>query len=147
MVKGQIVLNTTWNNFHCLTDHLFGFGTPCFKIVQHFIQCFLLQGVKALRPLTRAQLADAVGLHESTVSRATASKYAQVPDGQVVALADFFDGSLKAKALIRDLISKETTPLTDGEIVHLLSAAGVTVARRTVAKYRQAMGILPSELR
>lgn len=108
---------------------------------------FLLHGLRSLRPLTRAELAETVGLHESTVSRAVASKYAQVPDGQIVALADFFDGSLKAKALIRDLVSQETEPLTDGELVDLLAKAGVSIARRTVAKYRQALGILPSKLR
>lgn len=108
---------------------------------------FLLNDVQQLRPLTRAQLADTLGIHESTVSRAVASKYAQIPDGQIVALADFFDGSLKAKALIEDFISKESRPLTDSELVELLAEAGISVARRTVAKYRQALGILPSGLR
>ena len=108
---------------------------------------FLLSDVSALRPLTRARLANMLGLHESTVSRAVASKYAQMPDGRIVALADFFDGSLKAKALIGDLISEESHPLTDGELAELLAREGIVVARRTVAKYRQALGILPSELR
>lgn len=108
---------------------------------------FLLNDVRQLRPLTRAQLADMLGLHESTVSRAVASKYAQIPGGQIVALADFFDGSLKAKALIKELVSRETHSLTDGELVKLLRKGGISVARRTVAKYRQALGILPSELR
>jgi len=108
---------------------------------------FLLNGERWLRPLTRAQLADMLGVHESTVSRAVASKYAQIPGGRIVALADFFDGSLKAKALIEELVSQETHPLTDGELVELLANAGISIARRTVAKYRQALGILPSELR
>jgi RNA polymerase sigma-54 factor len=64
-----------------------------------------------------------------------------------VALADFFDGSLKAKALIRGFVSEESRPLTDSELVELLAEAGISVARRTVAKYRQALGILPSGLR
>jgi RNA polymerase sigma-54 factor len=88
-----------------------------------------------------------IGMHESTISRAVAGKYAQIPGGRIVALADFFDGSLKAKALIEEWVSGESHPLTDGELVELLSQAGISIARRTVAKYRQAAGILPSELR
>lgn len=108
---------------------------------------FLLNDARSLRPLTRAQLAEMVGVHESTVSRAVASKYALIPGGRIVALSDFFDGSLRAKVLIEDLISEENHPLTDGALVELLAQAGVRVARRTVAKYRQALRILPSELR
>jgi RNA polymerase sigma-54 factor len=108
---------------------------------------YLLHDATCLRPLTRAQLAQKLGLHESTVSRAVASKYALLPAGHIVALADFFDGSLRAKAMIKDWISHESGPLTDGELVDLLSQAGITVARRTVAKYRQELKILPSELR
>ncbi len=108
---------------------------------------FLLKDARWLRPLTRGQLADMLGLHESTVSRAIASKYAEIPGGRIVALADFFDGSLKAKVLIEELVSQESQPLTDGELVELLAQAGISIARRTVAKYRQALGILPSELR
>jgi RNA polymerase sigma-54 factor len=86
-------------------------------------------------------------LHESTVSRAVADKYALLPGGRIVALADFFDGSLKAKSLIMEWVSHETRPLTDGELAELLAGSGVSVARRTVAKYRQALGILPADLR
>jgi RNA polymerase sigma-54 factor len=108
---------------------------------------FLLGDEMSLRPLTRAQLAETLGMHESTMSRAVASKYALIPGGRIVALADFFDGSLRAKSLIKEAVSQETHPLTDGELVDLLAAAGISVARRTVQKYRQALGILPSELR
>ncbi len=108
---------------------------------------FLLKDERWLQPLTRAQLADTVGVHESTVSRAIASKYAEIPGGRIVALADFFDGSLKAKYVIKELVSQESHPLTDGDLVELLAKEGIAVARRTVAKYRQALGILPSELR
>jgi RNA polymerase sigma-54 factor len=108
---------------------------------------FLLKGERYLRPLTRAQLAEELGLHESTVSRAVADKYALLPGGSIVALADFFDGSLKAKSMIMECISHETHPLTDGELAGLLAESGVSIARRTVAKYRQALGILPAELR
>jgi RNA polymerase sigma-54 factor len=108
---------------------------------------FLLGDEMSLRPLTRAQLAETLGMHESTMSRAVASKYALIPGGRIVALADFFDGSLRAKSLIKEAVSQEAHPLTDGELVDLLAAAGISVARRTVQKYRQALGILPSELR
>lgn len=108
---------------------------------------FLLLGERHLRPLTRARLADELGLHESTVSRAVASKYALIPGGRIVALADFFDGSLKAKSLIKEWISGESHPLTDGELVDLLAQAGIELARRTVQTYRQELGILPSGLR
>jgi RNA polymerase sigma-54 factor len=108
---------------------------------------FLLRDARWLRPLTRAQLAEMIGLHESTVSRAVASKYALIPAGQIIPLADFFDASLRAKALIKDWISDESRPLTDGELAGMLAVEGVSVARRTVAKYRQELRILPSELR
>jgi RNA polymerase sigma-54 factor len=108
---------------------------------------FLLGDETCLRPLTRAQLAETLGIHESTMSRAVASKYVLLPGGRIVALADFFDGSLRAKSLIKGAVSQETHPLTDGELVDLLAAGGIAVARRTVQKYRQALGILPSELR
>ncbi|HUV73246.1 MAG TPA: helix-turn-helix domain-containing protein, partial [Anaerolineae bacterium] len=108
---------------------------------------FLQGDERSLRSLTRHQLAEKLGVHESTVSRAVASKYALLPGGRLVALADFFDGSLRAKSLIKEAVSLETHPLTDGGLVELLAEAGISVARRTVQKYRQALGILPSELR
>jgi RNA polymerase sigma-54 factor len=120
------------------------------KVVEGLVEFqreFLLQDERALRPLTRARLAEMLGLHESTVSRATASKYALVPGGRIVALADFFDGSLKAKSLIKEWVSQESSPLTDSELVEMLAGAGITLARRTVQTYRQALGILPSGLR
>ncbi len=108
---------------------------------------FLLHDERSLRPLTRARLADTLDLHESTVSRAMSSKYALIPGGRIVALADFFDGSLKAKSLIKEWVSQESSPLTDGELMDMLAEAGIRVARRTVQTYRQALGILPSGLR
>jgi RNA polymerase sigma-54 factor len=120
------------------------------RVVEELVEYqeeFLRHDERSLLPLTRAQLAEKLGVHESTVSRAVASKYALLPGGRLVALADFFDGSLRAKSLIKEAVSQEEQPLTDGELVDLLAQAGVSVARRTVQKYRQALGILPSELR
>lgn len=108
---------------------------------------FLRQGAGHLRPLTRTELADRLGLHESTISRALADKFAQLPDERIVPVSDFFDGSLPAKEAIRELIAGETQPLSDGQISDRLAEAGFALSRRTVAKYREAMGILPAPLR
>jgi len=110
---------------------------------------FLEHGVRFLKPLTRGELADHVGLHESTVSRATAGKFVLLPNGRTVSFDDFFDGSLAAKDLLRELIASENSskPYSDEELAVLLHERGLTLARRTVAKYREAIGILPSRLR
>ena len=108
---------------------------------------FLEKGVRQLRPLTRAMVAAELGVHESTVSRATASKYVMLPSGKVIPLSDFFTPSLSAKDVIKDIIEHETEPLTDEQIAERLGEMGIVVARRTVAKYREQLGILPSILR
>jgi RNA polymerase sigma-54 factor len=110
---------------------------------------FLEKGVRYLRPLTRGELAERVGLHESTISRATANKYVLLPEGRTVPFDDFFDASLRAKDTLRELISSENprNPFSDEELAAMLAARGLPVARRTVAKYREAMHILPSRLR
>lgn len=111
---------------------------------------FLRGGVRELRPLTRAVVAAQVGVHESTVSRATANKYIMLPNRQVIPFSDFFTPSLSIKDVIKELIEKETAkgePLTDRRICDLLLQHGVRIARRTVAKYRAELGILPSTMR
>jgi len=108
---------------------------------------FLRFGVRHLAPLTRAEVAAAIGVHESTVSRATANKYVQVPNQEIVPFSHFFTASLSVKDVIQELIANEKTPLTDQEIVEILRERGHDVARRTVAKYRAQLGILPSTLR
>ncbi len=110
---------------------------------------FLAHGVRFLRPLTRGELADYVDLHESTVSRATANKYVLLPNGRTIPFDDFFDGSLAAKDLMRELIAGEdpTKPYSDEELAALLKCRGLPLARRTVAKYREALSILPSRFR
>lgn len=115
----------------------------------HFQEDFLEQGIRALKPLTRGQLAEYVGLHESTVSRATANKYVLLPEGRTVAFDDFFDASLAAKDYLREFIAEEKNarPFSDEDLADRLAERGIHLARRTVAKYREAMGILPSRLR
>jgi len=108
---------------------------------------FLRHGVRHLAPLTRAEVAAVIGVHESTVSRATANKYVQVPSREIVPFSTFFTASLSVKDVIAELIANEKVPLTDQEIVETLRQRGFDVARRTVAKYRGQLGILPSTLR
>jgi RNA polymerase sigma-54 factor len=108
---------------------------------------FVAHGDCCLKPLTRAQVAGAMEVHESTVSRAVAGKFAQLPNGRIVPLAKFFDSAAPVKELIKELIAQETKPLSDREIAEKLAQRGRPVARRTVAKYRNAMSILPSSLR
>jgi RNA polymerase sigma-54 factor len=97
--------------------------------------------------LTRARVAAELGMHESTVSRATASKYVMLPDGKVIPFSNFFVANLSIKDVIKELIANEVTPLTDQELADILTGKGIQVARRTVAKYREQLGILPSSLR
>jgi RNA polymerase sigma-54 factor len=118
-------------------------------------QQFFEHGDIAMRPLTLREIAEELGLHESTISRVTSSKYMATPRG-VFELKYFFGsgvatdtgGSASAtaiKAMIKQLIGGEDTrkPLTDSTLAELLEAQGVLVARRTVAKYREMLGVRP----
>jgi RNA polymerase sigma-54 factor len=108
---------------------------------------FLEKGVRHLRPLSRAAIAADLGIHESTVSRATAAKYVMLPDGEVIPFAHFFTPSLSVKDIMKEMIEKEGRPLTDAQIAERLRTRGIDIARRTVAKYRMQLDILPSSLR
>ena len=120
---------------------------------------FFEKGVQYLKPLTLREVADHIEMHESTVSRVTNQKFAQTPRG-VFSLKYFFSSGLsttsgedisargvkdKIKGLVTDENQKK--PLTDQAIVKLLKADGVNIARRTVAKYRDQLGILPARMR
>src|SRR4051812_15914478 len=122
-------------------------------------EAFFEQGVSALKPLTMTQIADVVGVHETTVSRAIANKYIRTPHG-VFDFKYFFTPGYQAdsgaavsntsvKEMIADLINMEDkgSPLSDQELVAKLQEKGIKIARRTVAKYREELGILPSNLR
>lgn len=104
---------------------------------------FFDHGRQALVPLTRKEIAHAVGVHESTVSRITAGKFVQLPNMQLVPYDFFFDGSLSAKSVLRSLIEREPPqrPLSDAALAARLETAGYRLARRTVAKYRDQLGI------
>ncbi len=122
-------------------------------------RAFFDKGVEHLRPLTLQQIANVVGMHESTVSRVTNGKYVQTPRG-VYELKYFFSPGLKTddgedasskriKARIRQLVDDEDKkrPLSDQEIAAKLKEDGFSVARRTVAKYRDQLGILRARMR
>ena len=120
---------------------------------------FMEKGVAHLKPMTMAQIAGVVGVHETTVSRAVSGKYMQTPQG-VFEMKFFFtaglqtaDGDGVSNASVKDMIAEifksedATHPLSDQEVVKMLGGKGITIARRTVAKYRDELGILPSNLR
>ena len=108
---------------------------------------FLRHGQAELRPLTRARIARELGVHESTVSRSVAGKHAALPSGGVVALSAFFATSCDARDALRDLVACEPRPLADAALADAMRRRGYPVARRTVAKYREALGIPPVALR
>ena len=111
---------------------------------------FLRGGIRELRPLTRSEVAAQVGVHESTVSRATANKFVMLPSRKVIPFSDFFTASLSIKDVIKELVEQESTagrPLSDMRICEMLADRGYRIARRTVAKYRAELRILPSTIR
>jgi RNA polymerase sigma-54 factor len=108
---------------------------------------FILEGDRYLIPMTRAQVAEEIEVHESTISRAVSNKSVELPNGRIIPLSMFFDRSLSVRDRIKEIIQNETRSLTDDQIAEKLSAEGIKVARRTVAKYRSMEGILPARLR
>lgn len=127
--------------------------------IVRFQRAFFEHGVTHLKPLVLKDVANDIGMHESTVSRATANKYVHTPQG-TYELKYFFTASLQGpggdevsaesvRERIRAIIEAESPkkPLSDQQIVKMLAEENVAVARRTVAKYREQMGILPSSQR
>jgi len=131
--------------------------------VMHFIvdrqRDYFEKGVQGLRPLTLREVADGIGMHESTISRVTNEKFAQTPRG-VLPLKYFFSSGLKStdgedvsargiKATIAKLVGDEDPrePLTDQALAEILARDGVKIARRTVAKYREDLNILKAQMR
>jgi RNA polymerase sigma-54 factor len=108
---------------------------------------FVFGGPRYLRPLAQADAARGLGIHESTVSRAVAGKYMMMPSHAVVPIQDFFRAALAPQEALRQLIAAEERPLSDAELAQLLSAQGFRVARRTVAKYRDQLGVAAAPLR
>ncbi len=122
-------------------------------------QAFLVHGAAAIKPLTLKQVAEACGVHESTISRLTSNKYAYTPLG-VIELRNFFSGGLETRhgdtiavpqvlRRIKHMIEKENPakPLSDQAIFKQLTQEGITIARRTIAKYREQLGFPSSTKR
>ena len=120
---------------------------------------FFEKGVQFLKPLTLREVAEVISMHESTVSRVTNEKFVQTPRG-VLPLKFFFSSGLSTtagedvsargiKAQIQKLVAEENAkhPLTDQAIVNILKETGVQIARRTVAKYRDQLGVLSARMR
>jgi RNA polymerase sigma-54 factor len=120
---------------------------------------FFSHGAIAMKPLVLREIADELGLHESTISRVTTAKYMSTPFG-TFELKYFFGSSLNTeaggnasstavRALIKQLVDAENPkkPLSDSQLSHMLEEQGIQVARRTVAKYREALKIAPANLR
>jgi RNA polymerase sigma-54 factor len=117
------------------------------------------KGIEYLKPLTLREVAEVINMHESTVSRVTNEKFVQTPRG-VLPLKFFFSSALSTasgedasarsiRAKLQKMVSEENSakPLTDQQIVHLFQEQGIQIARRTVAKYRDQLGILPARMR
>lgn len=108
---------------------------------------FLLNGAGALESLTRAEVAVALDVHESTVSRAVAGKYVLLPDQRLVALSGFFGAGGGVDQALRELLESADGPLTDQHLADRLQARGYPIARRTVAKHRARLGFAAVALR
>jgi RNA polymerase sigma-54 factor len=125
--------------FIAALDHRWGTLQRIGEFLIHYQSDFFERGPRYLRPLTRAEVARQLGLHESTISRAVRAKIVQLPDGRLMELRDLFDRSLAAREAIRQLIAGADRPLSDREIAESLEKESFHLARRTVAKYRAQM--------
>jgi RNA polymerase sigma-54 factor len=127
--------------------------------IVRFQRKFLLNGVENLKPMVLKDVANDIGMHESTVSRATSNKYVHTPQG-IFELKYFFTSSIRGtdgtdvssesvKQRIQQIISREDPrkPMSDQYISEALGKENIDIARRTVAKYRELLGILPSSKR
>jgi len=144
-----------------LVQSIFKRQQTIFKVASSIIKfqrAFFEHGISHLKPLVLKDVAEDISMHESTISRATANKYAHTPQG-IFELKFFFTSGVKAadgedvsaetvKEKIRTLVGAEREePLSDQAIADILRREQINIARRTVAKYRQALGILPSSRR
>lgn len=130
------------------------------KSITAFQKEFFDNGIQSLKPLVLREVADEIGVHESTVSRATSGKFVHTPQG-IFELKYFFNTGIASsiggedianeavKQMVRQVISTESpkSPLSDQAIAEILKKQSVNIARRTIAKYREMLGILPSSRR
>ena len=130
------------------------------KSIVKFQRDFFEQGIQFLKPLVLREVADEIGVHESTVSRATSGKYMHTPQG-IFELKYFFNTGISnaiggtdfaneaVKQMVKKVIDAEDlkSPLSDQAVAEILKSQNMDIARRTVAKYREMLGILPSSKR
>jgi RNA polymerase sigma-54 factor len=133
-----------------------------FKVTESIVKQqkdFFDKGISFLRPMVLRDVANDIGMHESTVSRVTTNKYVHTPRG-IFELKYFFNSGISrvsgsdvasetVKEKVKQIISQESpnSPISDQKIVELLLKENINIARRTVAKYRDMLGILPSSKR
>jgi RNA polymerase sigma-54 factor len=129
------------------------------EAIMNYQKDFLEKGIEYLHPLTLRNIAEVVGMHESTIARVTTGKYVETPRG-IFELKFFFSSGLETesgedassrsiKEIITQMIGTEEArkPLSDQKIADMLKDRGIQIARRTVAKYREQLKILPAKLR
>jgi RNA polymerase sigma-54 factor len=161
-VESKEFINQRLNSAHWMIQAIEQRRQTMLKVMNFIVDRqreFFEKGIEYLKPLTLREVADVINMHESTVSRVTNEKYVQTPRG-LLPLKFFFSSGLSTttgedasarsiKAQIQKLVDDEDpkNPLTDQQIVQMFEQRGVRIARRTVAKYRDQLGILPARMR
>ncbi|HEX9610661.1 MAG TPA: RNA polymerase factor sigma-54 [Gemmatimonadales bacterium] len=161
-VESKEFINQRLNSAHWMIQAIEQRRQTMLKVMNFIVDRqreFFEKGIEYLKPLTLREVADVINMHESTVSRVTNEKYVQTPRG-LLPLKFFFSSGLSTttgedasarsiKAQIQKLVDDEDAknPLTDQQIVQMFEQRGVRIARRTVAKYRDQLGILPARMR
>jgi RNA polymerase sigma-54 factor len=161
-VESKEFINQRLNSAHWMIQAIEQRRQTMLKVMNFIVDRqreFFEKGIEYLKPLTLREVADVINMHESTVSRVTNEKYVQTPRG-LLPLKFFFSSGLSTttgedasarsiKAQIQKMVDEEDPkePLTDQQIVEMFEQRGVKIARRTVAKYRDQLGILPARMR
>jgi len=161
-VESKEFINQRLNSAHWMIQAIEQRRQTMLKVMNFIVDRqreFFEKGIDHLKPLTLREVADVISMHESTVSRVTNEKYVQTPRG-LLPLKFFFSSGLTTttgedasarsiKSQIQKLVDDEPSknPLTDQQIVEMFDRKGVKIARRTVAKYRDQLGILPARMR
>ena len=140
------------SNARCVLDAIELRKTTLARMSLHLVQeqrDFVLKGKQYVKPMTQKQVAEALGVHESTVSRAVTEKHVQLPSGEVMSFAVFFDSALPVKERIQQIVSAcgPSAQPSDSQIAAKLAEQGIQIARRTVAKYRMQLQIPSCQLR
>lgn len=140
------------NNARCVLEAIELRKTTLARMSLHLVQeqrDFVIKGRQHVKPLTQKQVAEALGVHESTISRAVTEKHIQLPSGEVISFDLFFDSALPIKEKIQQIVSAcgPSAQPSDAQIAAKLAEQGIQIARRTVAKYRMQLQIPSSTLR